>query len=90
MAAANEGISDTVQESTIGITNVVGNTTELADDMKSINHNLDQVSAVMTTLQDQVAHFKVVSDGETSEAKDVSEVSDSSEEIEDSVEIIQK
>ena len=92
LAAANEGISDTVQESTIGITNVVGNTTELADDMKSINHNLDQVSAVMTTLQDQVAHFKVVSDDEAFEAKDISEASETSEdidEIEESEEIIQ-
>ena len=63
LATANEDISNTVQESTDGITSVVGNTADLAEDMRAIGRNLEQVAGVMNTLQGQVSHFKVSEDG---------------------------
>ena len=65
LATANEDISHTVSESTEGITNVVGNTMDLANDMRAIGDNLEQVSEVMNTLRSQVVHFKVKSDDVT-------------------------
>lgn len=65
LATANEDISHTVSESTEGITSVVGNTMDLANDMRAIGDNLEQVSEVMNTLRSQVAHFKVKSDDVT-------------------------
>jgi len=62
LATANEDIANTVSESTEGITSVVGNTMDLAGDMRTITDSLEQVSDVMNTLQSQVAHFKVKSD----------------------------
>ena len=62
LATANEDIANTVSESTEGITSVVGNTMDLANDMRSISDGLEQVADVMNTLQRQVAHFKVKSD----------------------------
>ncbi len=68
LATANEDISNTVQESTDGITSVVGNTADLAEDMRAIGRNLEQVADVMNTLQGQVSHFKVSEDGAASVA----------------------
>ena len=65
LATANEDISHTVSESTEGITSVVGNTMDLANDMRAIGDNLEQVSEVMNTLRSQVVHFKVKSDDVT-------------------------
>ena len=59
LATANEDIANTVQESTDGITNVVGNTAGLADDMRTINNSLEQVAGVMNTLEEQVKQFHV-------------------------------
>jgi len=69
LATANEDIANTVSESTEGITSVVGNTMDLAGDMRAISDSLEQVAEVMNTLQRQVAHFKVKSDD--AEAADV-------------------
>lgn len=65
LATANEDIAHTVSESTEGITSVVGNTMDLANDMRAIGDNLEQVSEVMNTLRSQVVHFKVKSDDVT-------------------------
>ncbi len=62
LATANEDIANTVSESTEGITSVVGNTMDLANDMRAISDNLEQVSEVMNALQKQVVHFKVKDD----------------------------
>ena len=58
VAAANEGISVTVTQSTEGVTSVVGNTTELADDMRNITAALAGVEQVVEDLKRQVAIFK--------------------------------
>ena len=59
LSSANEDISRTIQESTVGVTNVVGNTTDLADNIHLIGETLDEVENVMITLEKQVSVFKV-------------------------------
>lgn len=54
---ANEGISTTVQESTIGVTNVVGNTGQLAEGMRDISGALQNVSEVIDKLKAQTGIF---------------------------------
>lgn len=64
LSSANEDISHTIQESTIGVTNVVGNTTELAENIHSIGETLDEVEHVMNTLEKQVSVFQVIGEKE--------------------------
>lgn len=54
---ANEGISTTVQQSTQGITNMVGNTSELAEGMTEIKEASDDVNSVVCELLGQIAKF---------------------------------
>ena len=54
---ANEGIAVTVNQSAQGIGNVVENTNNLADEMKGITQNLEEVQNVVGILREQVKCF---------------------------------
>lgn len=54
---ANEGIAVTVNQSAQGIGNVVENTNKLADEMKGITQNLEEVQNVVGILREQVKCF---------------------------------
>ncbi len=54
---ANEGIAVTVSQSAQGIGNVVENTNKLADEMKGITQNLEEVQNVVGILREQVKCF---------------------------------
>lgn len=54
---ANEGITVTINESSQGIGNVVENTNHLADQMKGITQNLEDVQSAVGLLKEQVKCF---------------------------------
>ncbi len=58
--SANEGISITVHQSTEGITNVVGNTSELADGMKEVLNASQDVNKVINELMSHISRFAVI------------------------------
>lgn len=58
MVSANEGISVTVHESATGVSNVAGNTSELAGDMKDIIQALGRVASVTGELKQKTGCFK--------------------------------
>ncbi|MDD7148625.1 MAG: methyl-accepting chemotaxis protein [Lachnospiraceae bacterium] len=61
-ASAMEDISVTVHDSAQGISNVVENTTELAQEMQDITDALEAVSGVVGELADQTSSFKTQSE----------------------------
>lgn len=58
LVADNENISQTIQDSAIGISDVAGNTVELAGHMKEIMNALELVSGEVETLETYVGRFK--------------------------------
>ena len=58
MVSANDGISVTVHESATGVSNVAGNTSELAGDMKDIIRALGRVASVTEELKQRTGCFK--------------------------------
>ena len=58
LVADNEGISQTIQDSAIGISDVAGNTVELVGHMKDIMNALELVSGEVQTLETYVGRFK--------------------------------
>ena len=58
--SANEGISITVHQSTEGITNVVGNTLELAGGMKEVLMASQDVNKVIVELMSHISRFAVI------------------------------
>lgn len=58
--SANEGISITVNQSTDAITNVVGNTSELADGMKEVLTASQDVNKVIAELLSHISRFTVI------------------------------
>lgn len=58
MVSANDGIAVTVQESSVGVSNVAENTTVLADEMKNISSALDNVLSVIEELKRRTECFK--------------------------------
>ncbi len=58
LVADNEGISSTIQDSTIGISNVAANTVDLAGHMKEIIDALEVVSGEVNSLEQHVGRFK--------------------------------
>lgn len=58
--SANEGIQITVHQSTEGITNVVGNTSELADGMKEVMVASQDVHKVIVELMSHINQFAVI------------------------------
>ncbi len=58
LVADNESISQTIQDSAIGISDVAGNTVELAGHMKDIMNALELVSGEVRTLETYVGRFK--------------------------------
>ena len=57
VASANEGITDTVHESTEAITTVVGNTSDLAEEMKEVLAASDGVNNIVVQLMKEVNCF---------------------------------
>lgn len=58
LAEANDAISTTMHESAIGVTNVVENTTDLANDMGNISDAFQNVIDCMSVLKEQISMFK--------------------------------
>ncbi|MBD5543227.1 MAG: methyl-accepting chemotaxis protein [Lachnospiraceae bacterium] len=58
--SANEGISTTVQQSTEGITSVVGNTSELVGGMKEVLTASQDVNQVIKELLSHISRFAVI------------------------------
>lgn len=58
MVLANEGISTTVGQSSTGVSNVAGNTAELAGNMKEIMAAISSVSQVIEELRERTKCFK--------------------------------
>ena len=58
LVSDNESISETVQDSAIGISDVASNTVELTGHMKDITNALELVSEEVQTLEAYVGRFK--------------------------------
>ena len=64
VVASNEGISTTVEQNAVGVTNVAQNTTELAVNMKEIFRALQEVQGVIDDLTRQADMFRISDNAE--------------------------